>query len=230
MVTNAEKQVWAFAHRGARADAPENTLTAFILAKRMGAPGLETDAWTAADGVVVCDHDGIVRRGRRKLPLSSFPHDRLPAHIPSLLELLTAVGPHTPISIDLKDDAVGPAILDLVAETGHDPTRIWLCHPDPRVLTELRARHRSVNLVASVKRRRLLLSPRCRPSALAAAGIDVVNLRGDTWSPWLIRRVHRAGLAVFAWRIQPSRKMTRLVSWGVDGIFSDHADRLARFG
>ncbi|HKY78076.1 MAG TPA: glycerophosphodiester phosphodiesterase family protein, partial [Acidimicrobiia bacterium] len=34
-----------FAHRGARAQAPENTLEAFALALRLGATGLESDAW-----------------------------------------------------------------------------------------------------------------------------------------------------------------------------------------
>ncbi|MGA1075335.1 MAG: glycerophosphodiester phosphodiesterase, partial [Ilumatobacteraceae bacterium] len=47
-----------FAHRGARAHAPENTIEAFQLALRLGATGLESDAWLTADGVVVLDHDG----------------------------------------------------------------------------------------------------------------------------------------------------------------------------
>jgi hypothetical protein len=38
-----------FAHRGARADAPENTLEAFRLALDKGATGLESDVWLTAD-------------------------------------------------------------------------------------------------------------------------------------------------------------------------------------
>ena len=49
-----------FAHRGARAHAPENTLEAFRLALRLGATGLESDVWLTADGVAVLDHDGAV--------------------------------------------------------------------------------------------------------------------------------------------------------------------------
>ena len=51
-----------FAHRGARAYAPENTIEAFELALRLGATGLETDVWRTADGTVVLDHDGLHRR------------------------------------------------------------------------------------------------------------------------------------------------------------------------
>ena len=46
-----------FAHRGGMAHAPENTLEAFRLALRLGASGLESDAWLTADGVVVLHHD-----------------------------------------------------------------------------------------------------------------------------------------------------------------------------
>ena len=51
-----------FAHRGARAHADENTIGAFDLARRLGATGLESDAWLTRDGEVVLDHDGVVGR------------------------------------------------------------------------------------------------------------------------------------------------------------------------
>jgi glycerophosphoryl diester phosphodiesterase len=50
------------AHRGASADAPENTLAAFGLAQRAGADGIEFDVRLAADGVPVCIHDETLRR------------------------------------------------------------------------------------------------------------------------------------------------------------------------
>ena len=59
-----------FAHRGARANAPENTLEAFRLAVRLGATGLESDVWRTADGVAVLDHDGVVRAGLRRVPIA----------------------------------------------------------------------------------------------------------------------------------------------------------------
>ena len=49
-----------FAHRGARAHAPENTIEAFTLALRLGATGLESDVWSTADGEAVLDHDGVI--------------------------------------------------------------------------------------------------------------------------------------------------------------------------
>ena len=44
-------------HRGASADAPENTLAAFSLAREQGAVGIEFDVQLSKDGVVVVIHD-----------------------------------------------------------------------------------------------------------------------------------------------------------------------------
>ena len=66
----------AFAHRGARAHAPENTLEAFRRALDLGATGLETDAWLTADGAVVLDHDGVAKRGLRRRPIAESRRPR----------------------------------------------------------------------------------------------------------------------------------------------------------
>lgn len=51
-----------FAHRGASAKAPENTLEAFSLAIAMGADGLELDVHLSSDGELVVIHDAKVDR------------------------------------------------------------------------------------------------------------------------------------------------------------------------
>ena len=52
--------VWA--HRGASAYAPENTLEAFRLANEMHADGIELDVHLSRDGEVVVGHDETVKR------------------------------------------------------------------------------------------------------------------------------------------------------------------------
>ncbi len=67
-----------FAHRGASAYAPENTLAAFNLAVAQSADGIELDAKLSADGSAVVIHDATVDRttnGRGKvkdLPLAEL--------------------------------------------------------------------------------------------------------------------------------------------------------------
>src|SRR3954462_7169500 len=90
----------SFAHRGARAHAPENTIEAFTLALRLGATGLESDVWLTSDGVPVLDHDGVVRSRLRSKPIRALPRDQLPAHIPSLADLVDACGADYDLSLD----------------------------------------------------------------------------------------------------------------------------------
>src|SRR5690242_12342962 len=51
-----------FAHRGACAHAPENTLASFELALAQQADAIELDAKLSADGFVVVHHDDTVDR------------------------------------------------------------------------------------------------------------------------------------------------------------------------
>ncbi len=56
------KQKWILGHRGARANAPENTLSAFQKAMEYGADGVEFDVFLSKDAVPVVIHDETVDR------------------------------------------------------------------------------------------------------------------------------------------------------------------------
>lgn len=223
------RTVIGFAHRGARAHAPENTLEAFVAARRMGAQALETDVWLTSDGVAVIDHDGVVRRHGRRIPIGTVAREDLPPHLPTLDELQAAVGPTIELSIDVKDAAAAAEVLRVRAGAGTKAIRAtWLCHPDPHLLATWRALDPDVRLVASIKRRDHRRALPDGIEALAESGVDALNMRGLTWTPGLVRRCHAAGLLAFAWNVQGVARMQRLVRWGIDAIYSDHTDRLVR--
>jgi len=216
-----------FAHRGARAHAPENTLEAFVLACRMGAHGLESDVWLTADSVAVLDHDGVVGRGRRSVPIRCVTHDQLPPHIPTLADLYRACGTGLELSLDVKDPHAVEEVVRVAGTFGEEALqRLWLCDTDPLRLAAWRGLDPRVRLVGSIARRRVLTDPVCAPERLAAAGIDVLNLRGDTWSPRLVGATRDTGLLAFAWGVQTGIHARLLLRWGVDGLYSDHVDRL----
>ena len=85
----------AFAHRGARAHAPENTLEAFTLALRLGATGLESDVWITADAEPVLDHDGVAGGRLRRRPIRTVDRADLPPHVPTLAEPRPVGAPFT---------------------------------------------------------------------------------------------------------------------------------------
>ncbi len=214
----------AFAHRGARAHAAENTLEAFTLGLRLGATGLESDVWLTADGVPVLDHDGVVGRLRRT-PIRSVDRADLPPHIPSLRELYETVGVDIPLSLDVKDPAAFTATVEVAEACGADE-RLWLCHPDWELVATWRARSDAIHLVDSTRMKRIPEGPERRAMSLRNAGIEVLNMHHSDWSAGLTTLFHRFGIECFGWDAQQPRILDKLLSMGIDGVFSDHVDRM----
>jgi glycerophosphoryl diester phosphodiesterase len=213
-----------FAHRGARAHSPENTLPAFSTALEMGATGLESDVWITADGVAVLDHDGTLGRwGRRRIV--DVARAELPPHIPTLEEFYALVGPEVPVSLDIKDpDAIG-AVID-AASAAQALAALWAVHEDPDVLAGWRVRHPDLKLINSTHLGRMKSGPERAGSDLRAKGITGINLHGSEWTGGLTALFHRFGLITFGWDAQHEHQISRLLHIGIDGVFSDHVDRL----
>ena len=216
-----------FAHRGGRAHASENTIAAFELGLRLGATGLESDAWLTADGVVVLDHDGRVRSGLRRRPIARCARAELPEHIPTLAELYATCGSAFHLSLDVKDKDAFDAVVAVARDAGGDAlSRLWLCHPDLDTLVSWRARSADVRLVNSTRLQRLPRGPERRAAELAAAGIDAVNLHHSDWTGGLTTLFHRFERMSFAWDAQHERVLRELLRMGIDGVYSDWVDRM----
>jgi glycerophosphoryl diester phosphodiesterase len=217
----------AFAHRGARAHAPENTLDAFVLALRLGATGLESDVWLTADGIPVLDHDGVVRTGRtgRRRPLTSFRRSELPGHMPALTDLIERCGTEYHLSLDVKHAEAGPVVIDVVREAAPALVpRLWLCQPYLADSIELRGLDPDVRIVDSTRLARLKEGPERRAATLAAEGIDAVNMHHTDWTGGLTTLFHRFDRVAFAWDLQFEHHLRPALRMGLDGLYSDHVD------
>jgi len=216
-----------FAHRGAKAHAPENTVEAFSLARRLGATGLESDVWCTADGVAVLDHDGVVGNRIRRRSIADTNRADLPPHIPELAELYEACGTDFELSLDVKDPAAVDATVAVARAADSDaPRRLWLCHDDWRVVAEWRQRYPDVRLVDSTRLRHMRDGPERRAAQLHEAGIDAVNLHQSDWTGGLTTLFHRFNVCTFGWDAQFERVLDNLLAMGIDGVYSDHVDRM----
>jgi glycerophosphoryl diester phosphodiesterase len=215
-----------FAHRGARAHAPENTIEAFALALKLGASGLESDVWMTADGVVVLDHDGVVKRGVRKRPISEFTREDLPDHIPSLTELLAELGTEFHLSLDLKDPDSALPVVDAVAAVDESMLeRVWLCEPSLERVIELRTLiDAPVRLLQTTRLERIKGTPEQRADRLARHGIDGINLHRTDWNGGLTTLFHRFDLVAFGWDLQHEHDLRSGLRMGLDAVYSDYVD------
>lgn len=213
-----------FAHRGASAHAPESTIEAFQLALRLGATGLEADVWLTADGVPVLDHGGVVGRLRR-VPIRRVPRQDLPPHLPTLEELHDACGTDFQLALDVKDPDAVEAVLRVARAAGAEAS-LWLCHPDWELVASWRPLSQEARLVDSTRLKRMAGGPERRGAQLADAGIDAVNLHHTDWNGGHIALFHRFGIEALAWDCQHERVLAEVLDAGIDGVFSDHVDRM----
>ena len=138
-------KVKIFAHRGASAYAPENTLEAFRLAMEQGADGIELDVQMTKDGELVVIHDETIDRvsngngAVRDYTLEELKQFSVSNHfeqypdvkIPTLREVLELIKPGTmEINIELKTGIywypqIEQKVLELVKEEGMEERIIY---------------------------------------------------------------------------------------------------------
>jgi glycerophosphoryl diester phosphodiesterase len=193
------------------------------LALRLGAEALESDVWISADGQAILDHDGIV--GWRRRRIRGLRRSRLPDHMPTLAQLYATCGSDFDLSLDLKDPAATEAVV--ATARAHDALdRLWLCHPDTTVLSDALEVDDGFHAVHSTRRNRVEVADERWAADLAERGIEVVNLHHSEWGAGLIALFHRFEVLCFGWDAQHRRVLDKLLAMGIDGLFSDHVDRL----
>jgi glycerophosphoryl diester phosphodiesterase len=216
-----------FAHRGGRwPDAAENGLPAFRRALKAGASGLESDVRLSGDGEAVLVHGSTVRQGLRRLKVAETPADRLSQlGVPPLADLYAELGSDYELSLDLKVPEVAAVVLAVAGASAAIP-RLWLCSPDVEELKRLRESAEDVHLVHSVRRRAYGDALEGHAAVLVRAGVAVLNMPDREWSLGLVTLAHRFGLLAFAWDVVEVRRIRTLVGMGIDGLYSDHVERL----
>jgi glycerophosphoryl diester phosphodiesterase len=175
--------------------------------------------------VPVLDHDGKVRIGLRTRAIAGLDRSALPGHVPTLEELYADRGTGFELSVDIKDPAAAERVV-AVARAAGAANRLWMCHPDWQLLSEWRKEFDDVHLVNSTKLRAMRQGPERRAAQLSAAGIDTVNLHHEEWTGGLTTLFHRFNVLCFGWDAQHERMLRALVKKGIDGVFSDHVDRM----
>ncbi len=220
-----------FAHRGGLGRHPENTVPAFAEALRLGARGLETDAWRSGDGAVVLCHGdwvwfrlgGVVPWRRR---VGRMTAERLAGlGVPRLADLYEALGAVYELSIDVKEPGLGPALAAAARALG-DPARWWLCSGSLAELAALAEAAPEAHLVHSRRRDRIDGSMERHAATLAEDGVHAMNMHHADWSAGLVALFHRFGVLAFAWDVQEIRHLRAMAQMGVDAVYSDHVERM----
>ncbi|HFE67270.1 MAG TPA: glycerophosphodiester phosphodiesterase [Chloroflexi bacterium] len=214
-------------HRGASADAPENTLAAFALAQAQGADGVELDVQLSADGRAVIIHDTTVDRttnGSGKVSDMTLAELQsldagMGQTIPTLDELFEMMGPGILYNVELKPFAVDAAgLATAVADRiqAHNlESQVLVSSFNPLMVRQARQHLTPQTMVAHIwymkqfKYKYLL--------AKAEAHHPKHTLVDEAYMAW----ARKHGWRVHTWAADDPVEAQRLIDLGVNGLITN---------
>lgn len=231
--------IWA--HRGACAYAPENTVPAFEVAVQMKADGVEIDVQRSADGHIVVIHDETINRtsngvGRvveltleelRRCDFTNGFAGRRNVKIPTLRDALDVFRPTSmTVNIELKNSVelypgMEDEVLRIVQEMGMEDQVVYSSF-NHFSLANLRGRVAKDNIA-------LLISDGLYDPWLYADwfGAGAINPAYQALQqPNYVWLAHEKGIKVNPWTVNRDEDAIRLKNLGVDAIITDFPDRV----
>ncbi|MDH4162057.1 MAG: glycerophosphodiester phosphodiesterase [Nitrospirota bacterium] len=211
------------AHRGYSSRALENSLEAFRLALSLPVDMIEFDIRRSRDNLLyvmhdertgkTCDSDIDIERSLStdiaKIKL------RNGEPVPTLNDVLSLAAGRVGLNIEVKSDGSGALTAAHVAGSGY----------------------KGEILISSFKEREVLDVKRVLPNVPVAGifddfsvsevsvykkmGYSFISLRRQAVTEDLVFALHDRSIKIYVWTVDEEEEMMKLISWGVDGIYSN---------
>lgn len=219
------------AHRGASADAPENTMAAFKKAIESMADCIELDVQMTADGELVVMHDTNVYRTTgvdaqvsdltlaqiKQLDAGAyFGEEYVGERVPSLEEVLKFAKGKIDLNIEIKGNNSDTVIADRVVEMIEKYDMTGDC-----VVTSF-----DYDIIKRVKE----LSDEIEAGYILSVAygdfysmddVDFFSMNASFLSKQIVDAIHNSGKQVYAWTVNNSTSIKNLTNKGVDNIITD---------
>lgn len=228
------------AHRGAKREAPENTIPAFERAIGLGADGIEFDVVLTKDRVPLVTHnddlsilthfDGFAHQ----TPFSMIKSLDFGSHfrpsfanvtVPTLTEVLELLQPHElSILCELKSQpGMAFHIAELVGGIVSDfrfRKSITLSCSHPKILYYLKRLYPNIPRALIIKKKRAFSFLR---AGLFAKFLEVSELHPSlpVAGKRFVGKAHKNGWWVYTWTINEPEEIDHCISLGVEGIITD---------
>ncbi len=226
------------AHRGASAEAPENTLASYSLAIEQGAQLAECDVYLTRDGVPILFHDRELDRTTdgagpveghslaelKALDAGSWKDVRYAGEpIPTLVEFLLAVKDklRPVIEIKGKDRGIEAAVIAALRASEFPSEQVMIFSFHRKVVAEIARLDPLLptTWLLSLPENRDELDPLFREALRAR--VSAIGVHHKDVGAALLRRAHESGLPVFVWTVNDEESLRRLAGLGVDAIITD---------
>jgi len=228
-------------HRGASADAPENTLAAFKLAWSQGVKCNELDVYISKDGKLVVSHDASTKRTTgvdkkiadsnwdelKDLDAGKWKDEKWAGEkLPLLGEMLATIPEGARCFIEVKTGPeIMPALVKAIRDSGKTADQLVIISFNADSVAEAKRRLPELKAyyLASFKedKETKKVTPTvdeliAKAKQLKADGLDL-SYNGPIDADF-VRKVKDAGLELYVWTVDDLDVAKRLVEAGVDGI------------
>ncbi|MBI4739089.1 hypothetical protein HY772_06025 [Candidatus Woesearchaeota archaeon] len=229
-ISGKHMRILVVGHRGCAGLEPENTIRGFKRAAKLGCDAIEMDIRLTKDGVPVIMHDTTLDRttnGKGWLAEKTLAQlknvrcaDGKP--VPTLQDVIDAVGDKTFLVLELKDEGTAQPVLETLKQN---------------------CVSRNVEL-SSFWHRELLLAKKLDPKISTGVIISGCPIRPDEIARkasagrmhachWYINKgfvnaLHEKKIFVDAWVVDEEPWISRAASFGVDAITSNRPDHLLK--
>lgn len=225
------------AHRGARGEAPENTIPGFRYARGLGLEAVELDVRLSRDGQLMVIHDDTVDRTTNATgPVSLFTAAELAAldargscpgwpdttGVPTLEDTLGAILAFPRIQVEIKKDtpermeAIIVSLLETIRE--HDiADRVILSSFEETAIEIIAAR--------APGQARAYIGAYDSGDFLETAlrhGCTQADISLTTGTKEIVARAHERGLRVVGFQCNDADALARALDWGMDGATTDY--------
>lgn len=224
-----------YAHRGASAYAPENTLLSFYTGLYMRSGGMETDVRRTKDGILVLYHDATLERMTgepgcvQDYPLAELRDFRVMKNglwdrIATLEEFLSCFSfMNLQFAVELKQPGIEKEVVDLL-------NRYHMCEKTCITAFHLDYLQQVIRYAPQYATGYLTRAiDDALTKKLVSMGIAQACPQACAVTPALVSKLHDAGLYVRAWGIKDEREMRRVYDCGIDGMTVDYPDRLEAY-
>lgn len=245
-----KKQTIVIAHRGASADAPENTMAAIKKAMAMGVDMVEIDVQLTKDKQVVLMHDLTVDRttngkGRvrdlrfdeiRKLDAGSwFSSDFKGEKVPTLEEVIETINGKCKLLIEVKrvktkKPEIEAKIIQLIDKYN---AQNWCVVQsfETEVVKNIQALDTSIEchklVTMNISVLPLHLDSRIKTGTIYKyKTVQSINPYFKMLNKRKVDKIHSRGQKIITWTVNEKEDMKRMIDMGVDGIITNYPDRL----
>lgn len=214
-----------FAHRGASADAPENTLRAIKLALAQHVDGIELDVHQLGQDLVVIHDRWVHRTTNGKGQLKDYNLEQLRTldaglgeKVPTLWEVMEVVAGQCILNIEIKGLEDVSLVLAQIKQAqvllGFSQEQFVVSSFDHHLLKQIKQLTPEIKLGA-------LTASKPIDYALFATQLGAYSVNADITflDQNFVKDAHQRGLKVFVYTVDEPEDLKMLYDWGVDGVF-----------